>query len=393
MRDVLGPGTILGYCTNVHAGATLDAMLANLDRYAVAVRQRVSGEQPMGVGLWLPASVASQLQDPQELRRLREFLQARALLPFSFNGFPFGDFHQQHVKHRVYHPTWCDPARLHYTLDLARILAQLIGEGEEGSISTLPLGWRADLASLHQAPAQYLPKLLALVEALAELEHRTGRVIHVDLEPEPGCVLDCCQDVLDLFARLYTQASPERVRRHLRVCHDVCHSAVMFEDQVWTLQKYRESGIRVGKVQISSAVSVPFDEYDPGHRRAALEQLSSFAEDRYLHQTVVGSAGGQQRVRFFDDLPDALRELGGELPEQPWRVHFHVPLHLERAGELQTTQAQTRQLLAAVRQESDVRHFEVETYAWGVLPEHLRRADLAAGIADEMQWVCDTQRR
>ena len=31
-------------------------------------------------------------------------------------------------------------------------------------------------------------------------------------------------------------------------------------------------------------------------------------------------------------------------------------------------------------------HFEVETYAWGVLPPELQQPDLAAGIADEMAW-------
>jgi hypothetical protein len=39
---------------------------------------------------------------------------------------------------------------------------------------------------------------------------------------------------------------------------------------------------------------------------------------------------------------------------------------------------------------TDCKHFEVETYAWNVLPEELRVDDLAEGIAKEMQWVLDT---
>jgi hypothetical protein len=34
----------------------------------------------------------------------------------------------------------------------------------------------------------------------------------------------------------------------------------------------------------------------------------------------------------------------------------------------------------------NLEHFEVETYAWNVLPEHLQRSDLAQGIADELLW-------
>ena len=33
-------------------------------------------------------------------------------MPFTFNGFPYGDFHQSVVKHRVYEPTWADAERL-----------------------------------------------------------------------------------------------------------------------------------------------------------------------------------------------------------------------------------------------------------------------------------------
>ena len=32
-------------------------------------------------------------------------------------------------------------------------------------------------------------------------------------------------------------------------------------------------------------------------------------------------------------------------------------------------------------------HFEVETYAWNVLPEPLQPTDLAIGIARELQWL------
>ena len=39
--------------------------------------------------------------------------------------------------------------------------------------------------------------------------------------------------------------------------------------------------------------------------------------------------------------------------------------------------------------EDGVRHFEVETYAWNVLPKELRTDDLAEGIAREILWLND----
>ena len=35
----------------------------------------------------------------------------------------------------------------------------------------------------------------------------------------------------------------------------------------------------------------------------------------------------------------------------------------------------------------DLKHFEVETYAWNVLPEEHQVSNLADGIAKEMTWV------
>src|SRR5262249_39715447 len=153
------------------------------------------------------------------------------------------------------------------------------------------------------------------------------------------------------------------VRRHLGVCHDICHAAVMFEEQADVLRAYRDAGIGVGKVQVSSAVCVPFGSLPPEQRQAARDQLAGFAEDRYLHQTMV--RGGTGEPVFHEDLPLAL---GSAAPEGEWRIHFHVPIYLERFGLLCSSQPDIRACLAATRAFSEVRHFEVETYAWGVLP-------------------------
>src|SRR6185369_12857474 len=84
----------IGYCTNVHAGATLDVTRANLEKHAVAVKQRFSPERPMGVGLWLSANAAAQLVAAQGESQFRDWLAERGLVPYTLNGFPYGDFHQ-----------------------------------------------------------------------------------------------------------------------------------------------------------------------------------------------------------------------------------------------------------------------------------------------------------
>lgn len=371
----------VGYCTNVHAGVTLAQARENLERYALAVKKLVLPDGPMGVGLWLPAPAAREMLHPSRLAEWRDWLAEVGLVPFTFNGFPHGDFHDQVVKHRVYKPTWCEAERLAYTLDLIAIQDALLPPGLEGSISTLPLMWGQPCPTSSQME-QAAAALRTVAQRLARLEQDSGRLITLCLEPEPGCVLDQCHRVLWFFEDyLLGQGDEQAIRRHIRVCHDVCHAVVMFESQTDVLHRYRAAGIGVGKIQVSSAVVVELDHLPAPERKLALRQLASFAEDRYLHQTVVQRG---QPV-FYEDLPKALADESAQRGSE-WRVHFHVPIYLERFGLLGASRTHILECIREATKYQITNHFEVETYAWGVLPEELRQPDLAAGIAKEIDW-------
>jgi hypothetical protein len=91
---------------------------------------------------------------------------------------------------------------------------------------------------------------------------------------------------------------------------------------------------------------------------------------------------GSGRARFFGDLDLAL----DAMLDGFWRTHFHVPVYLESIGRLGTTSKEIPSALLAASH-IDPPCFEVETYAWSVLPPHLRERDLAAGIAKELQFT------
>jgi hypothetical protein len=375
----------LGYCTNVHAGADLDRTCDNLRQHALAVKQIVYPDTPLGIGLWLSAAAAADLRQGSRVNDLRAWLEAAGLLPFTFNGFPYGDFHQRVVKHRVYQPAWFEPARRDYTLDLIAIQDQLLPSGMEGSISTLPLQWGNPSPTPEQLAAS-ARNLAAVAEALRRLRDRTGRQISVCLEPEPGCALQRSADVVRFFEQYLLAGRDERaIREHLRVCHDICHAAVMFEDQAEAIARYRAAGIGIGKVQVSSAVVVELDALADEDRPRALDQLREFDEQRYLHQTCVRLTEDAVPV-FFEDLPPALQSFGGPPQRGQWRVHFHVPIYVERFGFLATSRSDIQACLRALRGCAELHHLEIETYAWTVLPETLRQATLAEGIAAELRW-------
>jgi hypothetical protein len=142
--------------------------------------------------------------------------------------------------------------------------------------------------------------------------------------------------------------------------------------------------------QISSAVRLCLNELGGYRRHAAIDELRAFDEPRYLHQTVTRN---DKELTFFEDLSAALREgdkpAPGTQPADEWRVHFHVPIFADRIGLLRTTADQILPCIKAARERHDVRHFEVETYAWNVLPPALQINDLVEGIAHELRWLLE----
>jgi sugar phosphate isomerase/epimerase len=374
-------GTVvhLAYGTNVHPAQTLAGVLGQLDRYAVPVRAALDADR-LGLGLWLARDVATELvADPAGTDRLRRALTDRGLEVVTLNGFPYRGFHDPVVKHAVYRPDWTDDERLRYTVDLAAILAVLLpDDAGRGSISTLPLGWRAGWSGRHRADAGR--RLAALAAGLARQADRTGRPVRVGLEPEPGCVVETTAQAAVELSDVDTE--------WLGVCLDCCHLAVGFEPAGDALSRLRAAGLPVVKTQASCALQADHPA-DPATRSA----LAAFAEPRFLHQVRARPpAGPPEQPSGVDDLDAALA--GGLPADRPWRVHFHVPVHRTAAAPLASTQPALVDTLGALlggdRALTD--HVEVETYTWQALPADARPAgdrDLVAGIAAELAWTRD----
>lgn len=375
----------LGYCTNVHAGANLAEVKTSLKLHAQLVKRSFSPNTVMGIGLWFSNEAAQQLIGSQRVLEFGMWLRDLGLDPYTFNAFPFSDFHQLSVKHNVYQPTWADESRLQYTLAMAKIQSRLLDPNSYGTISTLPLGWPSPGLN-EEFQRKCAQQLIRCAIDLAELKHVTGQHVRVCIEPEPGCIINNSVTLVEFFER-YLLAGPESVnelvRQHLGVCHDICHSAVLFESQKSAFDNYRSAGINVGKIQVSSAVEAVFDDLPAAEKGTVVKLLEQFGEDRYLHQTTIQDESGSS---FYEDLTLALQQ-HRRRPRGVWRVHFHVPIFASQLAMLNTTQSEIHECLKHLDQRGgQPLHFEIETYAWSVIPIPWRPKSLAEGIAKELIW-------
>jgi len=178
------PAIHLTYCLNVHPGDSWRENFRAIREHAVRVRERVAPRQRFGLGLRLSARAAETLRHGDELGRFRDYLAARDLYVFTVNGFPYGAFHGEVVKENVYAPDWRHAERRDYTIALADILAELLPEGLDGSISTVPVSYKPWIAS--EADLAAAVGMLADVAAhLHGLRERTGRDICLASSPSP----------------------------------------------------------------------------------------------------------------------------------------------------------------------------------------------------------------
>jgi hypothetical protein len=391
------PPLHLTYCTNIHPAEGWAATDAVLRRIAPALKARVSRHAPFGLGLRLGAREARELLEGDRLEEFRSFLEDEGLYVAILNGFPYGPFHGEPVKTNVYAPDWRTDARVDYTLDLAAILAALLPEGASGGISTVPLSYKRWMDKDDAAGWELLTRqIIRVAERLVRIDRETGRSIHLDLEPEPDCLLETSGETVEFFERWLRPVGAEDLAgrlgvsvadatecllEHVQVCFDCCHCAVEFEDPSSALASLHHAGIRIGRVQLSSALMLEMPE-TALELAAANARLEAFVESTYLHQVV--DRCGTELTRFAD-LDEAIRA-AAPAPGCERRIHFHVPLFTSEYEGLRSSQRVVQDVLDRARAGALTQHLEIETYTWSVLPDALR-AEITDSIGREYEWV------
>lgn len=377
----LNHGLHLAYCTNVHRGETWAETFDSLNTHTLRVKERVQPKGRYAIGLRLGDQASRELADPQRLLDFQRWLDQHDCYVFTINGFPFGQFHGTRVKENVYRPDWTDPRRLEYTIRLFDLLAQLVPPGIEGSVSTSPGSFKDFIASPEQERAMR-DHFWRCVEHIAALSERANRQLHLGVEPEPFGWFENTAETLNFFEQMRDEhPGDSRLERHLGVNYDACHFAIEFEDPAQAVAQFQMHGIRLSKIHLSNALRLRPSV-------AALKELTAFAEDVYLHQVIVRAADGS--LTRFRDLTPALSSPLARLPatDSEWRVHFHVPLHWQPGGELNTTSDHVLGLLKLLELHPHLcSHLEMETYTWAVLPEPWRSRDAVDQLVGEYEWT------
>ena len=373
--------THLAYCTNIHPARNWEETRHSLRTHTLGVRDllikngQLHANEAYAIGLRLSAQATSELLQGDQLVRFRDWLAETNTYVFTINGFPYGDFHGTRVKEQVFAPDWTHDDRVEYTKNLFKILAAIAPANSGGSVSTLPGSHKT-----FEADESIIRKnLISLADWLDDLSARSGKDLHLGLEPEPLGHIENTEESLAFFDRLTNEAdNPALLLKRIGINYDCCHFALQFEDAKHSLDALTRAGIRISKIHLSNALSLDMN------RKEALTAIAGFDEPVYSHQVVHQHASGA--ISRFMDLPDFLRAAPSGLTGEA-RVHFHIPLDAKPSTPLGSTSEHVTDTLSWLSSHPDAcTHLEIETYTWGVLPTELRRP-VEEQIAAEYRWV------
>ncbi|HTF87495.1 MAG TPA: metabolite traffic protein EboE [Planctomycetota bacterium] len=385
-----GKAVRLAYCLNVHPAQTLEGVVEGIRTITLPLRERLAPGRTFGVGLYLPASLfegAKRSSGPLPgsstftaarpvAAALGPVLEANGLDAFTVNAFPYGDFHAERLKERVFEPTWLEAARARWTFAVAWLAVSLPRPRTPRnhlSISTH--------TGMHSSSARAANSERGIGEGLGsvvdELEGLTDQRVILALEAEPRANCGDTRELRALFDQGISRARPgAKVRAHLGTCLDACHAAVEFESASEAIANAAANGAGIAKLQVTNAVLLR----DPARNHRGREALFAMAEPRYLHQVTGRGETGLVRAGDLPEVAEAFARGDPAWSEcDEWRCHFHVPIdqaELDGSG-LETTRAATDALVAlALRSPDswglDELHLEIETYTWDVLPAPAR---------------------
>jgi len=376
----LAHGLHLAYCTNIHRGEDWPQTFDSLQRYTLAVRERVCPDKLYAIGLRLSDQASRDLSDRGTLLAFQQWLEKNRCYVFTINGFPYGRFHGTRVKEQVYSPDWTNVERVEFTKRLFDLLGQLVPPGVEGSVSTVPCSFKEFIHNEEQIKAMRA-NLWDCVEHIAHVSQQSGRKLHLGLEPEPLCFLETSAETASFFEQMRAaRPNDPRLDQHLGINYDTCHLAVEFEEPQDALALLQQHQIKISKVHLSSALKV---RPTPDTRQA----LKAFADDIYFHQVIERRPDGT--LKRYRDLDAALvqnSKLPAPYPE--WRIHFHIPLHSQPTELFDNTSDHIVGLLQVLKTQPGLcSHLEMETYTWEVMPAEMKNRSVVEQLVSEYEWM------
>jgi hypothetical protein len=390
----------LTYCTNIHSGATWNQVFDNLQKFIPRLKTQRSENTPFGIGLSLFDIATRSLLEENTLLYFQWWLEQHDLYVFTLNGLAY----EKMVKDQVYAPDWSKQERLEYTLRLLYILAELLPEGVEGSISTLPISYkpwfRQNQAYLSFVIMNATRNIARVVAEAVRIHRQFGKLLYITLEPKPDGVIENSTEVIDYFQTyllplgkkylandlgISYENAEKLLIEHVRICYNTSNFAFGYEKPVSAIKKMLSAGIKIGKIKLNSILKVNLSHEIETHFNLS-KTLNHFAQSSELHAVMAKDTNGQ--LYQYSDLEEALEDFHDSIAQE-WRINFHTPIFIREYQGLISTQDEIIEVIELLNIQNLCKHLEIETYEWKAISQYFQNIDidLFTSIHYSYEWI------
>jgi len=382
----------LTYCSNIFKEKTWKNLLYKLDQYVKNIKKKIKRKN-IGLSLCISNSLTNEIKKGNNIQNLITWLRYNKSYISSINGFVYQSFHKKKIKEKIYFPDWSSKRRIIYTKKLIEILSKLIKKKYDGSISTLPVSYDlwTTTNNKHYLLYKASKNIAEIIDILIKIKQLQKKIIHLDIEPEPHCVIETYKNLISFFKHWLLPICNEYLKkkykykkthnltyiyRHIKICYDICHFSVNFENHQNILELIKKSRMKIGKIQISSALRIILTKEN---KKAITDQLLILKKSPFLHQVTEKTKNGIKKyldIKYL--LNDFSKKINCEL-----RIHCHIPVYEKNYKNMYTTQNETERTLIILLQHLQIKHMEIETYTHDIMYSN----NQIESIIKEYDWV------
>ncbi len=363
----------LTYCSNIFKEKTLYDLLEKIEKYAFFLRKTFK-KKWVGLSLCMSNKLIIELHEFKKLIFFGKWLKRHNFYLSSLNGFVYKVFHKKKIKENIYYPDWTSKNRNLYTKKLIMLLVHMKTGFNNSSISTMPISFRNWCKKKDRKYIFFRSSvnILDILNYLVMLNKKKKCFIHLDIEPEPFCLIESFENFLNFYFKWlipnlnfclyisYIKRSLYYLKKYINLCYDICHFSVNYYNHDKIISSILKNKLKVGKVQVSSALEV-FP--DCNNKTIIINELFFLTKSKFLHQNTAFDKNNS----LFIKNSDIIFILNKTLTYNT-RIHCHMPLYLTRYKKfLKTTSEETKAVFLKILNQLNVRHVEIETYTYDML--------------------------
>jgi hypothetical protein len=301
---------IVTYCSNIFKTKNINKLIFNVKKYLLSIKNIKKY-----ISLCLSKNLLKKINIIKKIFKLQK---DEKIFVKSINGFVYQDFHKKYIKEKIYLPDWTSKYRLLYTKDIITLIKKITKKNSIINISTMPISYKDWSIKKYKKIIIYksIKNIAILINKKA-----IKKSINISLEPEPCCLLECNSNIIK-FYELWVKKLIINFKKYICICYDICHLSVMFEKHEINFKLLKKKEIKIGKIQISSALKTIIPKKNI-YIKLLFKILLKIKNSNFLHQCIIKN---KHKIEKHNDIIKIIKSLINKKNLEV-RIHCHIPIY------------------------------------------------------------------